>query len=34
MNMLSVMEYRDWLMVAGAVLLVVGFIGFVFTKDL
>jgi preprotein translocase subunit Sss1 len=34
MNMLSAMEYRDWLMVAGAVLLVVGFIGFVFTKDL
>ena len=34
MNMLSEMEYRDWLMVAGAVLLVVGFIGFVFTKDL
>ncbi len=26
MNMLSAMEYRDWLMVAGAVLLVVGFI--------
>jgi preprotein translocase subunit Sss1 len=34
MSMLSAMEYRDWLMVAGAVLLVVGFIGFVFTKDL
>jgi preprotein translocase subunit Sss1 len=34
MNMLSAMEYRDWLMVAGAVLLMVGFIGFVFTKDL
>jgi len=34
MNMLSAMEYRDWLMVAGAILLVVGFIGFVFTKDL
>ena len=34
MNMLSAMEYLDWLMVAGAVLLVVGFIGFVFTKDL
>jgi len=32
--MLSAMEYRDWLMVAEAVLLVVGFIGFVFTKDL
>ncbi len=28
--MLSAMEYRDWLMVAGAVLLMVGFIGFVF----
>jgi preprotein translocase subunit Sss1 len=34
MNMLSAIEYRDWLKVAGAVLLVVGFIGFVFTKDL
>ena len=27
--MLSAMEYRDWMMVAGAVLLVLGFIGFV-----
>jgi preprotein translocase subunit Sss1 len=29
MSMLSAMEYpADWIMVAGAVLLVVGFIGF------
>jgi preprotein translocase subunit Sss1 len=34
MTWLSEMEYLDWLMVAGAVLLVLGFIGFVFTKDL
>jgi hypothetical protein len=26
------MEYRDWMMVAGAVLLVLGFIGFVFSR--
>ena len=28
MSMLSAMEYPDWIMVAGAVLLVLGFIGF------
>jgi hypothetical protein len=33
MSMLSAMEYRDWLMVAGAVLLVLGFIGFVFSQN-
>src|SRR5947208_856664 len=30
--MLSTMEYRDWMMVAGAVLLVLRFIGFVFSQ--
>ena len=33
MNMLSAMEYRDWMMVAGAVLLVLGFIGFAFSQN-
>ena len=28
MSVFSAMEHRDWMMVAGAVLLVVGFIGF------
>jgi len=27
------MEYPDWMMVAGAVLLVLGFIGFVFSQN-
>jgi len=30
--MLSAMEYPHWLMIAGAVLVVVGFIGFAFHK--
>jgi hypothetical protein len=31
--MLSAMEYPHWLMVAGAVLVVLGFIGFAFHKN-
>jgi hypothetical protein len=31
--MLSAMEYPHWLMVAGAVLMVVGFIGFAFHQN-
>jgi hypothetical protein len=31
--MLSAMEYPHWLMVAGAVLVVLGFIGFIFHKN-
>jgi hypothetical protein len=31
--MLSAMEYPHWLMVAGAALVVVGFIGFVFRQN-
>jgi preprotein translocase subunit Sss1 len=31
--MLSAMEYQDWMMVAGAALLVLGFIGFVFSQN-
>jgi preprotein translocase subunit Sss1 len=31
--MLSAMEYPHWLMVAGAVLVVVGVIGFAFSKE-
>jgi preprotein translocase subunit Sss1 len=27
------MEYRDWMMVAGAVLLVLGFIGFCISQN-
>ena len=30
---LSEMEYPHWIMVAGAVLLAVGFVGFVFHKN-
>jgi preprotein translocase subunit Sss1 len=33
LSMLSAMEYPDWMMVAGAVLLVLGFIGFVFSQN-
>jgi hypothetical protein len=33
MTWLSEMEYLDWMMVAGAVLLVLGFIGFVFSQN-
>jgi hypothetical protein len=32
-GMLSAMEYPHWLMVAGAVLVVVGFIGFAFHRN-
>jgi preprotein translocase subunit Sss1 len=31
--MFSAMEYPHWLMVAGAVLVVVGFIGFAFRQN-
>jgi preprotein translocase subunit Sss1 len=31
--MLSAMEYPHWLMVAGAVLVVLGFIGFAFSQN-
>jgi hypothetical protein len=31
--MLSAMQYPHWLMVAGAVLVTVGFIGFAFSKN-
>ncbi len=31
--MLSAMEYPHWLMIAGAALVVVGFIGFAFHKN-
>ena len=31
--MLSAMQYPHWLMVAGAVLVVLGFIGFAFSKN-
>ncbi len=31
--MLSAMEYPHWLMVAGAVLVAFGFIGFVFSQN-
>ena len=31
--MLSTMQYPHWLMVAGAVLVVIGFIGFAFHKN-
>jgi hypothetical protein len=31
--MLSTMEYPHWLMVAGAVLVVLGFIGFAFRQN-
>jgi hypothetical protein len=31
--MLSAMEYPHWLMIAGAVLVVPGFIGFAFHKN-
>jgi hypothetical protein len=31
--MLSAMEYPHWLMVAGAVLVVLGFVGFIFHKS-
>jgi hypothetical protein len=31
--MLSAMEYPHWIMVAGAVLVVLGFIGFIFHKN-
>jgi len=31
--MLSAMEYPDWMMIAGAVLLVLGFIGFVVSQN-
>jgi hypothetical protein len=31
--MLSAMEYPHWLMVAGAVLVVLGFIGFAFRQN-
>ena len=34
MSMLSAMEYPHWLMVAGAVLVVLGFIGFAFSKNI
>jgi hypothetical protein len=32
MSLLSAMEYPDWMMVAGAVLPVLGFIGFALAK--
>jgi hypothetical protein len=31
--MLSAMQYPHWLMIAGAVLVVLGFIGFAFSKN-
>jgi len=31
--MLSAMQYPHWLMIAGAVLVVFGFIGFAFSKN-
>jgi hypothetical protein len=31
--MLSAMQYPHWLMIAGATLVVVGFIGFAFSKN-
>jgi hypothetical protein len=33
MDALSAMEYPHWLMVAGAVLVVLGFISFAFSKN-
>jgi hypothetical protein len=33
MDALSALEYPHWLMVAGAVLIVLGFIGFAFSKN-
>ena len=33
MSVLTAMEYPDWMMVAGAVLLVVGFIGFCISQN-
>ncbi len=33
MSILSAMEYPDWMMVAGAVLLVLGFIGFCISQN-
>jgi hypothetical protein len=33
LSMLSAMEYLDWVMVAGAVLLVLGFIGFCMSQN-
>jgi hypothetical protein len=31
--MLSAMQYAHWLMVAGAVLVVLGFVGFAFSRN-
>ena len=33
-SIISEMEYPHWLMVAGAVLVVLGFIGFAFSKNI
>jgi uncharacterized protein involved in exopolysaccharide biosynthesis len=31
--MLSAMEYRDWMIIAGAVLVVLGIVAFAFSDD-